>query len=59
MKVQITTSMLIAGKHCEKLDVIDLKDSLAEELISSKRAILYTEKPKPKRTKKPRNVNSN
>ena len=57
MKIQITTSMLIAGKHCEKLDVIDLKDSLAEELISSKRAILYTEKPK--RTKKPKNVNSN
>ena len=50
--------MLIAGKHCEKLDVIDLQNSLAEELISSKRAILYTEKPKPKRTRKPKNVNS-
>lgn len=59
MKVQVLKSLQINGKHIEQLDVVDVDGQMAEELFTANRAIPYVEKPKPKRTKKPRNVNSN
>ena len=59
MKVQVLKSLQINGKHIEQLDVVDVDGQMAEELFTANRAIPYVEKPKPKRTKKLRNVNSN
>ena len=59
MKVQVLKSLQINGVHIEQLDVVDVDGQMAEELFTANRAIPYVEKPKPKRTKKLRNVNSN
>ena len=59
MKIQVLKSIQIAGTHYEILDVVDVDAQMADELITANRAIAYTEKPKPKRTRKPKNVNSN
>tara|TARA_R100000458_G_C8198049_1_gene189470 strand:+ start:512 stop:691 length:180 start_codon:yes stop_codon:yes gene_type:complete len=58
MKIQLLKSIQIAGNHCEMFDVVDVDGATADELLASKRAIAYTEKEKPKRIKKPKNVNS-
>lgn len=58
MKIQVLKSIQIAGNHVPALDVIDVNLQIADELLAANRAILYTEKPKPKRTRKPKNVNS-
>ena len=57
MKVQVLKSLQINGVHIEQLDVVDVDGQMADELFTANRAIPYVEKPK--RTKKPRNVNSN
>ena len=59
MKVQVLKSLQINGVHIEQLDVVDVDGQMAEELFTANRAIPYVEKPNPKRTKKPKNVNSN
>ena len=59
MKIQVLKSLQINGVHIEQLDVVDVDGQIADELLTANRAIPYVEKPKPKRTKKPKNVNSN
>ena len=59
MKIQVLKSLQINGVHIEQLDVVDVDGQIADELFTANRAIPYVEKPKPKRTKKPKNVNSN
>ena len=57
MKIQLLKSIQIAGNHVAALDVVDVDGQMADELLTANRAIPYVEKPK--RTKKPKNVNSN
>ena len=59
MKIQVLKSLQINGVHIEQLDVVDVDGQIADELLTANRAIPYVAKPKPKRTKKPKNVNSN
>ena len=59
MKIQVLKSIQIAGNHVAALDVVDVDGQIADEILTANRAIPYVEKPKPKRTKKPKNVNSN
>nr|BAR26508.1 hypothetical protein [uncultured Mediterranean phage uvMED]BAR26529.1 hypothetical protein [uncultured Mediterranean phage uvMED] len=56
MKIQVLKSIQIAGTHCEAFDVIEVDGATADELLTANRAIPFKEKPK--RTRKPKNVNS-
>ena len=57
MKIQVLKSIQIAGNHVAALDVVDVDGQIADELLTANRAIPFKEKPK--RTRKPKNVNSN